>query len=168
MAATENPPPSRQRAAHLWGGIAAACIVAGILSAILFAESGIEAGILLCLLAIGPAIAFFFFRRPLHLYQYSIDVPLKDGTKVTVNCEWFPHPESGSFVTRSFTNRINEKMVHQPLDTVDPARIRQWIGEAVAGFLDEWHFSVFRFQIIGLTDPRGTSGGGIIIGEYDR
>ena len=171
----DNPPPSRHALAHFWGGISAACISAGVLSALLFSQPpeypGATAAVFLGLAAIGPAIAFFYCRKPLPLEHEGIELPLKDGTKVSLVCEWFPHMDKDrqTYIRRSFHGRLAERMVHEPLDTVEPDKVRQWVEQAIAGFVVEQKFSVFRLRLTSIADPpRSGPPGGIVIGDYDR
>lgn len=170
---TENPPPSRHALAHFWGGISAACISAGVLSALLFSEPpgypGAAFFVFSLMAAVGPAIAFFKYRKPLHLAQQFIELPLKDGSRLTLVCEWFPNPNPDNYLRSTFKVLLDERMVHHPLDTVDPSKVRGWVEQALVGFSIEQKFSVFRVRLTNISDaPRQGPADGIIIGEYDR
>jgi hypothetical protein len=159
--------------AHLWGGIAGACLTAGVVASILFFEPpeypGAVVGVFLGLAAIGPAVAFFNYRKPLELSRHTLELLLKDGTKLTLVCDWFPNIVSETYIRGSFKILLDERMVDRPLDTVEPNKIRQWVEQAITPSVREHRFSVFRFHLTGITDPpRPGPAGGIIIGDYDR
>jgi len=159
--------------AHLWGALVVASISAGIVAALLFSEPPEYPGatfLVFCVLAaIGPAVAFFNYRKPLELSRHLIELLLKDGTKLSLVCDWFPNTTSPNYISGTFKILLDERMVHHPLDTVVPAQMQTWVEQAITPFVVEQKFTVFRIRLTGIAEPpRPGSLGGIIIGEYDQ
>jgi hypothetical protein len=178
---------STENLRHLWGGIAAGCLVAAILSALLFDESGVAAAIFLSLAALGSAIialtrssrskfiqkeiAIQPFLNPENGQLYFAVFKFRYDRPRTLN----DNREASSQKPDDFDTRLyaalTEKFLLQLSNTTElPSAysIRQMADSVVVGIAKEEKIPVFRIYLTAIERPNRRMAAGpdsIIIGS---